>query len=54
MEFKLYNGKNCYSKHEAEKVRQVVMRARNKRIRIYECDECFYYHLTSSEKMKKL
>lgn len=40
-------GKNCYSKSKAEKVRQSTMKARSKKIRIYECEECNYWHLTS-------
>lgn len=41
------NDKNCYTKNEAEGVRVSVMRKRNRKIRIYECDICYYYHLTS-------
>lgn len=39
-------GKKCWSKGRAEKVKRAVMKARNRRIRIYEC-KCGYWHLTS-------
>lgn len=42
------DGKNCYPKNTAEKVRLATMKARSRKIRIYECDKCFYWHLTSN------
>lgn len=51
-DFKQCNGKNCYTKHKAEVVARAVMKKRNRKIRVYECDRCFYYHLTSERKEK--
>ncbi len=41
------NGKICYSKNKADKAKHTVMKKRNRKIRIYECDECHQWHLTS-------
>lgn len=42
---KLCGGKRCYSKLQVGKVRKAVMKARNRRMRVYECS-CGYWHLT--------
>ena len=41
-------GKKRFSRHRAEQVRIDCMRRRNRRIRIYECELCHHYHLTST------
>ena len=42
------NGKNKYgSEHEAKNVRRAVLKARNRKIRIYNCPTCHSFHLTS-------
>lgn len=51
---KYCNGKKCYHKHRAEKVRVACMTARNRKMRVYECGFCFYYHLTSQKKETNL
>lgn len=45
--FKKCSDKNCYSKNAAERVALNVMRKRNRKVHVYECDVCHYYHLTS-------
>jgi hypothetical protein len=35
------------SEAEAHKVRQSVYKQRKRQIRIYKCDDCFMWHLTS-------
>ncbi len=50
MSFRNYDqcgGKNCYSKNAAEKVKESSMKQRSKKIRMYLCPECHYYHLSS-------
>jgi hypothetical protein len=51
---KYCNGKKCYSKERADKVKHACMKARNRRMRVYECGFCFYYHLTSQKKETNL
>ncbi len=46
------DGKNCYPKHTADRVANATMRARNRKIRVYECQKCYFYHLTSEKKYK--
>lgn len=41
------DGKNCYGKEAAERVRIATMRRQNRRMRTYQCSECYMYHLTS-------
>lgn len=40
------SGKQCLSKHEAETMKQRIGRDKGKDMRIYECPECFTWHLT--------
>lgn len=47
MQDKTCNDKKCYSKTEAEKKKIAYMRKRNRKLRVYQCDECHYWHLTS-------
>lgn len=47
------NGKNCYeSEREARRVRNLRERLVQK-LRVYQCDLCHYWHLTSEEKHEK-
>lgn len=47
------NGKQCYSHGEAERVRKARRKGTGKRLRIYKCDKCFFFHLTHEEKHDK-
>lgn len=40
--------KECYSKHGAEAVRKNLYCKRKIKLRIYQCDKCHQFHLTSS------
>lgn len=42
-------GKNKYSKNEAERTKALVGKARNKSVRIYQCPKCYAWHLTKSK-----
>lgn len=42
------HGKQSYSYNEVKRKKRASMKARNKKIRYYECPECFNYHLTSN------
>lgn len=45
------NGKNSYrSEHEARKVRRIVGKTRNTKLRVYQCTSCHNWHLTSAPK----
>lgn len=46
-------GKNCYGQSEAKRIARAVMKARNRDIRVYQCRECWYYHLTSEAEKDK-
>lgn len=39
-------GKNCYTKHEAERVQGETGRHIGKDLRVYHCPKCFNFHLT--------
>jgi uncharacterized Zn finger protein len=41
------NGKKCYGKNKAKEVAHAIMRNRKRKLRVYECEECGYHHLTS-------
>lgn len=45
-------GKEGYTRSGAEKIRKRIYFFRGKRLRIYKCDRCFEYHLTSETKNK--
>ena len=49
----LCQGKNTYTKLEAERVKEIVGRTRGKDVRAYECDMCFGWHLTKKNEAKK-
>jgi hypothetical protein len=54
MKFCPYGGKVSYrSAKEANKVRNYY-RQSNGRIRSYQCNRCFEWHLTSEEKVRQL
>jgi len=40
-------NKQSYSKSGAEAMKNKIYFYRNKRLRVYKCDRCFKYHLTS-------
>ena len=43
------NGKKCYSHDGVREVRESIYRkGRTKKLRVYECPECFHWHLTSA------
>lgn len=42
----LCHGKNKYSKNEAQRMKGIIGRGRDKAMRIYECEECGKWHLT--------
>jgi len=42
------SGKNCYTKNHIEEVRKSIYKERRQHLRIYQCSECFHYHLTSA------
>lgn len=43
------NGKITYrSEKHARRCREAVYHKRNTKLRVYQCDECFGWHLTSS------
>jgi hypothetical protein len=44
----MYCDKEAYSKHRAEEVKRDVQRRRNVKIRVYKCDRCHEFHLTSN------
>ncbi len=44
------DGKNIYSKHEAEHTKAIVGQARGKDVRVYQCDKCYGYHITKQKK----
>lgn len=47
------NGKKCYSHESVKEVRESIYRkGRTKKLRIYECPECFHWHLTSAVRGK--
>jgi len=48
MQEKKCNDKICYSKAEAERKKVAYMRRRNRKLRVYQCDECHHFHLTSN------
>jgi len=41
------SGKKCYTKNEISHVRKAIYRDRTKRLRAYQCPQCFMWHLTS-------
>lgn len=43
------DGKNKYSKNQAESMKTTLGRSRGKDLRIYECPKCFGYHLTKDK-----
>lgn len=45
----LCDGKNKYSKNEAERMKGIVGRGRDKAMRVYECPKCRYWHLTKKD-----
>ena len=45
---KRFCDKTGYSKNQVHKVRQAAYRARNRKLRIYECMDCGKWHLSSS------
>lgn len=47
------NGKQTYSKNEAESLVRRVGRHINKGMRIYKCDTCYGYHLTKKGRQNK-
>lgn len=46
---KYCEGKMCYSKTRAEKASHACMKRRNRKLRVYPCPHCNYYHLTSKK-----
>lgn len=40
------HGKKRYTKNEVYRARKYVGKARDKDMRIYECPDCFGYHIT--------
>ena len=42
------SGKQSYTKTHIQEVRKSIYKTRAKKLRIYECDECHQWHLTST------
>lgn len=47
------NGKRCLSKNEALKIKQSSYKKRSRKVRVYLCDWCFEYHLTTTNESLK-
>ena len=45
---KICGVKHSYGKREAERIRKNVWNVSSRRVRIYFCDECNNYHLTTT------
>lgn len=42
-------GKERLSRKEADTVKTAMLKKSNRRIRIYECPDCFHYHVTQGK-----
>lgn len=48
------DDKRAYkSEFEAKRVRKNINYTRKRKLRIYKCNDCFHFHLTSKEKFEK-
>lgn len=45
------DGKNMYSKAEAQRAKRFVGRRRDKDMRVYMCEKCNHYHLTKKHRV---
>lgn len=46
-------GKKAYSKNEALKIKQSSYKKRSRKVRAYDCPDCFYWHLTTTHESLK-
>jgi hypothetical protein len=50
----LCKGKQIYSsENKAKKVREAIYRKRSTKLRVYQCNVCWGWHLTSEDKYEK-
>lgn len=48
------HGKNCYTKNAVKKTKEWVGRRRGKAMRVYECPDCHYWHITKRDAPREL
>jgi hypothetical protein len=52
-EYKKCLNKGCYSKKVAQTIRNLLFRKKGRKVRIYQCDQCNFWHLTHKYKKRK-